>query len=175
MLIFYRRRARRHKGVIALAHAPRNRQRIACDPTRLVRRQEHRDRRYIVRLSGPPERRPRHSLLLVIIADDAHRMCTLSIDQARLDLAHPDAPARQLGSALGIAVAGSIIVDASPAHLAQASRPGWLLVAGCGLLVLVVTLVAPAATGHRKPQVGGQSAGGRRTAEVQVAGRLGGG
>jgi hypothetical protein len=31
--------------VIALAHAPRNRQRIAGDPTRLVRRQEHRDRR----------------------------------------------------------------------------------------------------------------------------------
>ena len=44
---FYRRRARRHKGVIALAQAPRNRQRIASDPTRLVRRQEHRDRRYI--------------------------------------------------------------------------------------------------------------------------------
>ena len=42
---FFYRRARRHKGVIALAHAPRNRQRIAGDPTRLVRRQEHRDRR----------------------------------------------------------------------------------------------------------------------------------
>src|SRR4029077_11137386 len=82
---FYRRRARRHKGVIDLANAPRDRQRIASDPTRLVRRQEHRDRRYIVRLSGPPERRPRHSLLLVIVADGAHRLCTLSIDQARLD------------------------------------------------------------------------------------------
>ena len=44
---FYRRRARRHKGVLALAQAPRNRQRIASGPTRLVRRQEHRDRRYI--------------------------------------------------------------------------------------------------------------------------------
>jgi IS30 family transposase len=40
--------------VIALAHAPRNRQCIAGDPTRLLRRQEHRDRRYIVRLSSPP-------------------------------------------------------------------------------------------------------------------------
>jgi uncharacterized protein with von Willebrand factor type A (vWA) domain len=53
---FYRRRARRHKGVIDLAQAPRNHQRIAGDPTRLVRRQEHRDRRYIFRLSGPPKR-----------------------------------------------------------------------------------------------------------------------
>jgi EmrB/QacA subfamily drug resistance transporter len=53
--------------------------------------------------------------------------------------------ARQLGSALGIAVAGSAIVGAAPAQLAQASRPGWFLVAGCGLLVLVVALVAPAA------------------------------
>ncbi|MGW2560542.1 MFS transporter [Streptomyces sp. NPDC001514] len=77
--------------------------------------------------------------------------------------------ARQLGSALGIAVAGSIIVDAPPVHLAQASRPGWLLVAGCGLLVLVVTLVTPAASGRRKLQVGGESGGGGRTAEVQGA------
>jgi hypothetical protein len=50
---FYRRRARFHKRVIALAQAARNHQRIAGDPTRLLRRQEHRDRRYIVRLSGP--------------------------------------------------------------------------------------------------------------------------
>ncbi len=71
--------------------------------------------------------------------------------------------ARQLGSALGIAVAGSIVVDAPPAQLAQASRPGWLLVAGCGLLVLVVTLLAPTAGGRRKPQAGGQFKGGART------------
>lgn len=55
---------------------------------------------------------------------------------------------RQLGSALGIAVAGSIVADVPPAQLAEASRPGWLLVAGCGLLVLLMT---PAATRHRKP------------------------
>ncbi|WP_250574449.1 MFS transporter [Nonomuraea sediminis] len=58
--------------------------------------------------------------------------------------------ARQLGSALGIAVAGSIVADVSPARLAEASRPGWLLVAGCGLLVLLMT---PAAARHRKPPV----------------------
>jgi EmrB/QacA subfamily drug resistance transporter len=51
--------------------------------------------------------------------------------------------ARQLGSALGIAIAGSIVVDASPADLAQASRPAWLLVVGCGLLVLVVSVAVP--------------------------------
>src|SRR6202035_3904451 len=96
MLIFYRWRARRHKGMIASAHASRNRQRIAGDPTRLVRRQEHRDRRYIVWLSGPPERRPRHSLLLVIVADDAHRMCTLGVDQARLDRVDANFPRAQL-------------------------------------------------------------------------------
>ena len=69
---------------------------VSSDPTRLVRRQEHRDRRYIVRLSGPPERRPLHSLLLVIVADDAHRMCTLSIDQARLDRVDANFPRAQL-------------------------------------------------------------------------------
>jgi EmrB/QacA subfamily drug resistance transporter len=57
--------------------------------------------------------------------------------------------ARQLGSALGIAAAGSLVADAAPAHLAQASRPGWFLVAGCGLAVLAVALVAPAAAPAR--------------------------
>jgi MFS family permease len=60
--------------------------------------------------------------------------------------------ARQVGSALGIAAAGSLIVDASPAQLAQASRPGWLLVAGCGLLVLVASRIAPAAVGQHEPR-----------------------
>ncbi|WP_250563002.1 MFS transporter [Sphaerisporangium fuscum] len=61
--------------------------------------------------------------------------------------------ARQLGSALGVAVAGGMIADVSPAGLAEASRPGWFLVAGCGLLVLVVALAAPAAgrPGNRTP------------------------
>ena len=78
MLIFLSAARRQHKGVIALAQPPRNRQRIAGDPTRLVRRQEHRDRRYIVRLSGPPERRLRNKLLLEIASDHARGMCALS-------------------------------------------------------------------------------------------------
>ncbi|MGV9777583.1 MFS transporter [Streptosporangium sp. NPDC003464] len=83
--------------------------------------------------------------------------------------------ARQLGSALGIAVAGSVVVDASPAHFAQALRPGWLLVTGCGLIVLVVTLMAPAAGRHQNPQVGGEPGGGRRTAGVGAGRQPGGG
>lgn len=74
--------------------------------------------------------------------------------------------ARQLGSALGIALAGSAIAGASPAHLAEASRPGWLLVAGCGLLVLVVAFAAPRAGAHRKPRVGQQPGAAGRTAET---------
>src|SRR3984893_16047689 len=77
------------QSVVDLANAPRNRQRIASDPTRLVRRQEHRDRRYIVRLSGPPERRPRDILLLEIAADDASSMCALSFDRTRIDRVDP--------------------------------------------------------------------------------------
>jgi EmrB/QacA subfamily drug resistance transporter len=50
--------------------------------------------------------------------------------------------ARQFGSALGIAIAGSIIARAAPAQLAHASHPGWLLVAGCGLLLLGVAAVS---------------------------------
>ncbi|WOX20889.1 MFS transporter [Streptomyces solicathayae] len=46
--------------------------------------------------------------------------------------------ARQLGSALGIAVAGGLVATAGPTGLAQASRPGWILVAGCGVLVFLV-------------------------------------
>ncbi|POX45886.1 MFS transporter [Streptomyces sp. Ru72] len=45
--------------------------------------------------------------------------------------------ARQLGAALGIALAGGLVAHADPAGLAQASRPGWLLVASCGLLLLL--------------------------------------
>lgn len=58
--------------------------------------------------------------------------------------------ARQLGSALGIALAGSLIAGTPPARLAEASRPGWLLVAGCGLLVLAVAALAPAS---RRPEL----------------------
>ncbi|MCG6495425.1 MFS transporter [Kitasatospora sp. A2-31] len=46
--------------------------------------------------------------------------------------------ARQLGSAVGIAVAGALVAGTDPAGLARASCPGWLLVAACGLFLLAV-------------------------------------
>ncbi|GHH56506.1 MFS transporter [Streptomyces candidus] len=55
--------------------------------------------------------------------------------------------ARQLGAALGIAVAGGLIAGAGPAGLAAASRPGWLLVAACGLFLLVVARASQPAAG----------------------------
>ncbi|GAA3139241.1 MFS transporter [Nonomuraea roseoviolacea subsp. carminata] len=50
--------------------------------------------------------------------------------------------ARQFGSALGIAIAGGLVAGAGPAGLAQASRPGWIMVTACGLLLLVVAYVS---------------------------------
>ncbi|WP_280517331.1 MFS transporter [Catellatospora sp. TT07R-123] len=50
--------------------------------------------------------------------------------------------ARQLGSAFGIALAGSLVAGAAPAELARASRPGWLLVAGCGVFLFAVAQAA---------------------------------
>jgi len=54
--------------------------------------------------------------------------------------------ARQVGSAIGIAIAGGLAAGASPGHLAQASRPGWLVVTACGLILFIVARAArPAA------------------------------
>ena len=54
--------------------------------------------------------------------------------------------ARQVGSAIGIAIAGGLAAGATPGHLAQASRPGWLIVAACGLFLFIVARAArPAA------------------------------
>lgn len=50
--------------------------------------------------------------------------------------------ARQIGAALGIALAGGLVAETGPAGLAHASRPGWLLVAACGLVVLLVARAA---------------------------------
>ncbi|MGW6569203.1 MFS transporter [Streptomyces sp. NPDC054975] len=44
--------------------------------------------------------------------------------------------ARQVGAAVGIAIAGGLLAGVSPAGLAQASRPGWLLVTACGLFLI---------------------------------------
>ncbi|MEV4443284.1 DHA2 family efflux MFS transporter permease subunit [Streptomyces sp. NPDC049577] len=46
--------------------------------------------------------------------------------------------ARQVGSAVGIAIAGGLVAGVGPAGLARASRPGWLLVTACGLFLFVV-------------------------------------
>ncbi|GGR53053.1 MFS transporter [Streptomyces aurantiogriseus] len=54
--------------------------------------------------------------------------------------------ARQVGSAVGIAVAGGLVTGVSPAGLAHASHPGWLLVTACGLFLFIVARASPAAT-----------------------------
>lgn len=46
--------------------------------------------------------------------------------------------ARQFGAALGVAIAGTLVTGSTPATLAAASHPGWLLVAACGLALLTV-------------------------------------
>ncbi|MEU9777540.1 MULTISPECIES: MFS transporter [unclassified Streptomyces] len=46
--------------------------------------------------------------------------------------------ARQLGAAVGIALAGGLVAAESPTGIAGASRPGWALVAACGVLLLLV-------------------------------------
>ncbi|MFJ6729227.1 MFS transporter [Streptomyces sp. NPDC091281] len=56
--------------------------------------------------------------------------------------------ARQLGAALGIAAAGVLLAGTTPAHLPRATHPGWLLVTGCGLFLLVVAR-AGTRTGRR--------------------------
>ncbi|MFE7510900.1 MFS transporter [Streptomyces sp. NPDC057540] len=49
---------------------------------------------------------------------------------------------RQVGVAVGIAVAGGLVSGAAPAGLAAATRPGWLVVAAWGLFLLVVARTA---------------------------------
>jgi predicted MFS family arabinose efflux permease len=54
--------------------------------------------------------------------------------------------ARQLGSAIGIAIAGGLVAGVTPEGIARASRPGWLIVTACGLFLLIVARAArPAA------------------------------
>ncbi|MFE0649386.1 MFS transporter [Streptomyces sp. NPDC059534] len=50
--------------------------------------------------------------------------------------------ARQVGAAVGIAVAGGLLAGTGPAGLPAATRPGWLLVSVCGLFLLVVARAA---------------------------------
>ncbi|WP_246268428.1 MFS transporter [Nonomuraea typhae] len=50
--------------------------------------------------------------------------------------------ARQLGSALGVALAGGLVTTTGPEGIAHASRPGWILVAACGALLFLVARVS---------------------------------
>jgi EmrB/QacA subfamily drug resistance transporter len=43
---------------------------------------------------------------------------------------------RQIGSCLGVAIAGCVVAGATAARFSAASRPAWILVVACGLLVL---------------------------------------
>jgi EmrB/QacA subfamily drug resistance transporter len=49
--------------------------------------------------------------------------------------------ARQVGAALGIALAGTLVADTDPARLAEAAQPGWFVVAGCGAVLLLVARI----------------------------------
>ncbi|MBB5855722.1 MFS transporter [Amycolatopsis umgeniensis] len=49
--------------------------------------------------------------------------------------------ARQVGVSMGIAVAGGLIADVAPAGLAAAARPGWMIVALCGVALIGVATV----------------------------------
>ncbi|TSI14503.1 MFS transporter [Brevibacterium aurantiacum] len=60
--------------------------------------------------------------------------------------------ARQVGTAIGIALAGTLLADASPGQYAGASLPGWIIVAACGLLLITVGVLAARST---HPQRGG--------------------
>ncbi|MFF9343857.1 MULTISPECIES: MFS transporter [unclassified Streptomyces] len=74
--------------------------------------------------------------------------------------------ARQLGAALGIALAGGLVAGTGPAGLAHAARPGWVVVAACGVLLLAVARVAgpkPAAPAPA-PRTGAERGGASGTA-----------
>jgi EmrB/QacA subfamily drug resistance transporter len=49
---------------------------------------------------------------------------------------------RQVGSSLGVAVTGAIVATTASASFVAASHAAWLVIAGCGLAVLVVGLVS---------------------------------
>jgi hypothetical protein len=67
---------------------------------------------------------------------------------------------RQVGSALGVAVLGSLVTaqlgTSMTAGFAAAARPAWIVVIGCGLLVLALGLVSTTARARESA---------RRTAE----------
>ncbi|MFJ8912780.1 MFS transporter [Amycolatopsis sp. NPDC102389] len=54
--------------------------------------------------------------------------------------------ARQVGASVGIALAGGLVTGVAPDALVAATRPGWLLVAFCGLVVLATAVTAAGRT-----------------------------
>ncbi|KOX16995.1 MFS transporter [Nocardiopsis sp. NRRL B-16309] len=57
--------------------------------------------------------------------------------------------ARQVGTAVGVALAGSLVAGAGPAEFAAASRPGWSVVALCGAALLLTAWTARASRASR--------------------------
>ncbi|UGT43024.1 DHA2 family efflux MFS transporter permease subunit [Nocardia yamanashiensis] len=57
--------------------------------------------------------------------------------------------ARQFGAALGIAIAGGLVAGTAPAGLTSATHPVWLLVAVCGVFLLVIAGAASARSARR--------------------------
>ena len=49
---------------------------------------------------------------------------------------------RQCGMCLGVAISGSLVAGASGSRFTQASHLAWALMAGCGLVVLILALVS---------------------------------
>lgn len=56
--------------------------------------------------------------------------------------------ARQVGSAIGVAIAGGLVTGVTAPDLAVATHPGWLIVTACGLFLLLVARATHPAT-HR--------------------------
>jgi len=83
---------------------------------------------------------------------------------------------RQVGSSLGVAVIGSVVVSALSGPLrtgfAPASHVGWWVIAGCGGLVLVLGLLTTGAWARRTAErVAAQFAPPERPRDAQPAGR----
>ncbi|MFF7092784.1 MFS transporter [Streptomyces rubradiris] len=76
---------------------------------------------------------------------------------------------RQLGSTLGVAVIGAVLasgIGASPYRrtFVSAARPGWWILAGCGLAVLVLGLLTSGRWARRTAE---RTAAGLETAEIR--------
>ncbi len=100
------------------------------------------DRDHLARLADRQLRRLRDRLRLGQPADHEHRGLGDAAGAGGRRLGRR-LHSRQVGQSLGVALAGAIAVVATtdPAVLATGTHPGWWLVAGCGLLIVVLGLV----------------------------------